>query len=251
MLNERRDRIVETVNRQGVISFGDLAVMFPDVSDMTLRKDLRSLDEDGRIVRIHGGARSLNNVLSQDVPLTQRLTQNIGLKREIAKKAAAYVREGSSVFLDSGSTMTELADIFPDIPCTVFCGGLSCVDRLSRLKEPGVYLLGGMLNKSSLSVRDPRVAREVESFHFDISFISVNGFTPESGFCCRSPERQLMEQAVLRRSGLRVVLMDSTKVGQSCPFQICRTEEADVLISDTQLSQSVRRAVTEKGVTVL
>ena len=77
MQNERREQIVDAVNQCGVIYFGTLVDMFPEVSDMTLRKDLKSLDEEGRIVRIHGGARSLDTVRSSDIPLRQRLTQNI------------------------------------------------------------------------------------------------------------------------------------------------------------------------------
>ena len=251
MLSKRRAQILEAVNQRGVLYFGALSDMFPDVSDMTLRKDLKSLDEEGKIVRIHGGARSLDTVRAPDVPLRQRLTQNMKQKQEIAAKALSFLQPGDAVFLDSGSTMTELAHLFPDRECTVFCGGLSCVNELSRLEKPAIYLLGGMLNKSSLSVRDPRVAREVEGLHFDVAFISVNGFSPEGGFSCRWPERQLMEQAVLRRSRKKVVLMDSTKINRQCTYLICKTAEVDVLISDSGLPAEVRQAVEQQGVTVV
>lgn len=251
MQNERREQIVDAVNQCGVIYFGTLVDMFPEVSDMTLRKDLKSLDEEGRIVRIHGGARSLDTVRSSDIPLRQRLTQNIEKKQEIAAKAKSFVKPGDSVFLDSGSTMTELAKQFPDQPCTVFCGGLSCIYELSKLENPNIYMLGGMLNKSSQSVRDPRVAKEVESLYFDVSFISINGFSQENGYSCRSPERQLMEQAVLKRSRLKVVLMDSTKVDKCCTYLICKTSEIDVLISDSSLPLQIRQAIEQQGVTVV
>lgn len=251
MLNERREQIVEVINQRGIVYFGTLAGLFPGVSDMTLRKDLKCLDEEGKIVRIHGGARSLDTIRSSDVPLRQRLTQNIENKQEIARKARAYLKPGDSIFLDSGSTMTELARQYPDVPCTVFCGGLSCVNELSRLENPDIYLLGGMLNKSSLSVRDPRVAKEVESLFFDVSFISVNGFSTEFGYSCRSPERQLMEQAVLRQSRQKVVLMDSSKVDKQCTYLICKASEVDVLITDSALPERVRQTMEEQGVTVV
>ena len=116
MLNERRSQILDAVNLRGTMTFSALMQMFPNISEMTLRKDLKSLDEEGKLVRIHGGARSLDTVLNADAPLTQRLSQNMELKREIALKARALVQPGMTVFMDSGSTMTELAKAFQDVP---------------------------------------------------------------------------------------------------------------------------------------
>ena len=251
MQNERRAQIVEAINQRGLIYFGALVDMFPDVSEMTLRKDLKFLDEEGKIVRIHGGARSLDTVRGMDMPLRQRLTLNIEKKQEIAAKALSFLQPGDSIFLDSGSTMTELAKLFPDQECTVFCGGLSCVNELSRLDSPDICLLGGMLNKSSLSVRDPRMVQEVECLHFDVAFISVNGFSPESGFSCRRPERQLVEQAVLRRSRKKVVLMDSTKLSRQYAYLICGVAEVDALISASSFPEEIRQSVERMGGTVL
>lgn len=251
MLNERRTQILETVNQRGTVMFSTLMQMFPDVSEMTLRKDLKNLDEEGRLVRIHGGARSLDTVHGVDTPLTQRLSQNIDLKREIALKARALVQSETTVFLDSGSTMTELAKAFPDVPCAVFTGGLSCVQELSRLEHADIYVLGGRLNKSSMSMRDARLAHDLESLYFDLAFISVNGFSMENGFSCRSSDRWHMERTVVSRAARVVVLMDSTKVGRVYPFSICRPDGIDVLVSDGGLDKEACRMLESAGIEVL
>lgn len=251
MIDERRAKIVETVNQRGTVNFSTLIEMFPEVSEMTLRKDLKNLDEERKLVRIHGGARSLDTVRGLDMPLKQRLCQNIEMKEQIARKACALITQNASIFLDSGSTMTELARCFPDIPCQVFTGGLFCINELSRLDKVELYLLGGRLNKDSQSVRDARLTRDVESIYFDIAFIAVNGFSVENGFCCKSAERWEMEKAVVRRSARVIVLMDSSKVGTICTFSICAPEQIDVLVSDDGLDKKTRAYLTQKGVEVI
>ena len=251
MRQARQEQIQQAVNARGFIRFSELADLFPQVSEMTLRTDLKTLDQEGRIVRIHGGARSLDTVRGADLPLRQRLGRHIEGKREIARKAAPLVSAGSAVFLDSGSTMTELARAFPNVECTVFCGGLSCIQELSRLKKPEISILGGRLNKSSQSVRDLRNLLEIQSLYFDVAFISINGFSPELGFFCQSSERQLMEQAVLGRSRRKVVLMDSSKVDVLSTYLICPPDGVDTLVSDSLLPAHIKKQLTGMGVEVL
>lgn len=239
------------IDEKGYLSFADLMESFPRVSEMTLRKDLKYLDETGRIIRVHGGARSLQNVLKGDAPLTERMSVNILQKRLIAQKATSLLSPGASVFLDSGSTMFEFAKVFPDIPGTVFCGGLNNLMELSRLHQPDLYVLGGALNKPSKSVRDAGLSQWMKDIHFDLAFIAVNGYTREQGFNCISAARWEFEKAVLARSSKIIVLMDSGKVGKSNPFSICRPQNIDVLVSDDGLPQDMRDQFLELSVPVL
>ena len=248
---ERRQQITEMVNKKGMVTFQELTSAFPNVSEMTLRKDLKFLDETQQLVRIYGGARSIDTVVGGDVPLKHRMTQNMDKKRQIAKKAAALVQPGAAVFLDSGSTCTELARVFPDVQCLVFTGGLNCLNELIRLKNPEIHVLGGLMNKDSLSVRDPRIARDMGTVNLNCAFISVNGYSPDRGFTCRSEIRREMEQAIIARAEKVVVLMDSQKVGAVSTFTICQPGKIHVLVSDDGLDAQVRQALEAAGVTVL
>lgn len=251
MIYERRNRIVELVNQKGTVNFAELMQMFPEVSEMTLRKDLKYLDGQQKLVRIHGGARSLSTIKGIDIPLQERLGQNIEKKRQIAQKASALIQKNDTIFLDSGSTMTELAKAFPDESCLVFTAGISCAMALSQKNNVNVYMLGGRLNKPSLSVRDSRVIQELGNVYFDTAFISVNGYAQENGFSCRSAERWEMEKILLSRAGKIVVLMDSGKVGQICPFSICQPHQIDMLISDDEMDPDTHAALEGAGVEVL
>ena len=97
----RRNAIAELVNKHGTVSFAQIKEQFPQVSEMTLRTDLKALDAAKEIVRIHGGAKSVQLVIGTDDYLTRRAVRNIQSKQEIAKKAVQLVLPDTVIFLDS------------------------------------------------------------------------------------------------------------------------------------------------------
>ena len=94
-MEQRRNQIVELVNRKGSISFAQLKEAFPSVSEMTLRTDLKALDEARRVVRVHGGVKSVEQVVGTDDLLSRRSARNAEAKQIIAEKAAALLRHSS------------------------------------------------------------------------------------------------------------------------------------------------------------
>ena len=110
----RRNAIVELVNKYGTVSFSQIKEQFSNVSEMTLRTDLKALDEAKEIVRIHGGAKSVQLVIGTDDYLTRRAVRNIQAKQEIARKALKLIQPDTAIFMDSGSTTTEAAKILPE-----------------------------------------------------------------------------------------------------------------------------------------
>ena len=115
-MEQRRNQIVELVNRKGSIGFAQLKEAFPSVSEMTLRTDLKALDEARRVVRVHGGVKSVEQVVGTDDLLSRRSARNAEAKQIIAEKATALLRPNTTLFLDSGSTATAVARCIPDQP---------------------------------------------------------------------------------------------------------------------------------------
>ena len=101
-MEERRKKIVDLVDAEGQITFAQLKSAFPNVSEMTLRTDLKHLNESGRIVRVHGGARSAEIVAGAEDFFSKRVQRNREQKQAIAKKAIALLQTHRTVFLDSG-----------------------------------------------------------------------------------------------------------------------------------------------------
>ena len=180
-MEQRRNAIVGFINEKGNITFAQLEKRFPDVSQMTLRTDLKSLDEAKKIVRIHGGAKSVELVLGTDDYIGRRSVRNVEEKETIAEKAVSLIKPNTTVYLDSGSTTTALAKIWPDQPNFIFTSSMTCVMELSKLQRPTVFVLGGELNKYSMSACGVWAIDAVKAVNFDMAgvwgweYFFVNG----------------------------------------------------------------------------
>ena len=250
-MEQRRNQIVELVNRKGSISFAQLKEAFPSVSEMTLRTDLKALDEARRVVRVHGGAKSVEQVVGTDDLLSRRSARNAEAKQTIAEKAVTLLRPNTSLFLDSGSTTTAVARCIPDQPMLIYTSGLSCAMELARLEKPHVSLPGGSLNRFSLSVCGTHSVQTLEGINFDLMMLGVTSYSPETGFTCGVEDEARLKQTVLRRAEQKVVLMDSSKIGLKSTFHICELSDVDIIISDGKLPVEFLQACRNAGVTVL
>lgn len=247
----RRNAIVELINENGTVSFSQLKEAFPNVSEMTLRTDLKILDETRRILRIHGGARSVQVVIGTDDFLNRKSVRNIPEKQKIAEKALTLLRPDTTVFLDSGSTTTMFARHFPDQSNLIYTTGLSCATELAELSKPTVMLPGGKLNRYSQSVFGYSAIRELERVNFHQAFLGVSGFCQAVGFTCGIHEEAILKQMAIRQSDQVIALMDSSKLDVKCSFDVCELEDIDIVVSDGKLPEDFLAECEKKRVTVL
>ena len=171
----RRNKMVELIRQKGSISFAKLKEHFPDISEMTLRRDLEELDQSRQIVRVHGGAKSVDSVVkfSEDLYLN-RTIKNADGKRLIANKAIQLLHTKQSIYIDSGATTTNFCKFMPDNQFVIATSGLTCAIELSRLSSSLVYMLGGRLNSTSLCVNGTQSIRMIDDMNFNIA--SKNNF---------------------------------------------------------------------------
>lgn len=139
-METRRNAIVELINEKETVSFSEIKEAFPNVSEMTLRTDLKFLDKEKRILRIHGGAKSVQVIIGTDDFLNRKSVRNIPAKQKIAEKALTLLRPDTTVFLDSGSTATVFARRFPNQSNLIYTTGLSCATEFAELSKPSVMI---------------------------------------------------------------------------------------------------------------
>ncbi|MCC8082052.1 MAG: DeoR/GlpR family DNA-binding transcription regulator [Lachnospiraceae bacterium] len=250
-METRRNAIAQLIDDNGTVSFSQLKEAFPDVSEMTLRTDLKCLDEAKRILRIHGGAKSVQVLIGTDDFLKRKSIRNISEKQTIANKAVTLIRPDTTVFLDSGSTTTTLAQHFPNQSNLIYTTGLSCATELCSLNAPTVMLPGGMLNRYSQSVFGFSSIKELERVNFDQAFLGVTGYHASSGFSCGISDEAILKQTAIRQSEQIIVLMDSSKVDIKCSFSICSLSDVDIIISDGKLPEELLSECEKYGVRVI
>ncbi len=250
-MNQRRNTIVELINKEGTVSFARLKSEFPNVSEMTLRSDLKALDMENRIVRVHGGARSIGMIVGTDVDYNIRAARNTAEKRLIAQKALKLLTPGLSVYLDSGSTAIEMASHFPDDSYMIFTSGINCALELTKLSKVRAHLIGGEVNRYNLSVNGIRSINEIERLNFNIAFLGTSGFSFDTGFTCAVEAENELKRAVIRKAEKTIVLMDSHKVGIVNTFSFASPEDIDVVITDDHLSPETAKLFNTYGINVL
>lgn len=252
MVRDRRDKMASLIRQKGEISIGELKTHFPSVSEMTLRRDLEFLDQQGHVVRVHGGVKSIEAIIGlSEETYAKRSTENVDQKDRIARKALEFVKPNTSIFLDSGTTTTALSRLIPDQPCDIFTTGVTCAAELARLDKPIIFLAGGNLNKVSLSTFGSQVTSQISDVNFTVAFLGVTGFTAKAGFTTGVLDDCELKKKAIQKASKVVMLMDSSKIGKVLTYTFASLEDVDVVVSDGNLDLDIVELMHEKGVEVI
>ncbi len=247
---DRRHRLLQQLNDQQTLSLREARALFPDVSEMTLRRDFDYLESIGEAVRIRGGVRRTGGSGRQEDTYSQRLTVNPTAKAQIARLAAAYIETGRSLFLDSGSTVYQLAKLMPDAGLSVLTSSPDIALEMSDKVAPAVTLIGGLLNRESRSVSGLQSLEFVSALNIDLAFLVPSAFSVENGFSCGNHSECELKRRVIAKAKRVILLADSDKYGKSMPYTFARLDDVDVLITDRAPDDSLRAAAQAAGVTV-
>ncbi|MGE0241113.1 MAG: DeoR/GlpR family DNA-binding transcription regulator [Parvibaculaceae bacterium] len=252
-LELRQAHLMEQLRKTGFVSVAEAAASLA-VSEMTIRRDLIDLENDGRLVRTHGGAIAPESNLPQsfddeEPAFEQRMRRNNPAKEAIASVAASLVGPRQTVALDVGSSAFVLASrllAFPAIK--VFTNSLRIATLLGRERRD-VYLPGGEVRGNEMSMCGPTAIAQFEQLWFDIAFIGASGLT-ESGFYDYSLEDSELKRVYLRRSSRKVLLCDAAKFNHLALVQVAPLEAIDMVITDAAPSGALAEALAAANVEV-
>ena len=252
MRRERISEIAEILDKRGKLTLEQLEEYFPNVSQMTLRRDLFQLEEEGKIIRVRGGAMSVREVQkTSGEPYTKKTTMHTDEKIVIAQKAAELIDEGASLFLDGGTTALYLAKEMPDIYCNVFTNGLAVATELAKKKNVMVHLLGGQLIKENLATASAFSSLYFTDTNFEIAIISAAAFTLENGFSCSTQVEAELLRVVCKKAKFLYMMLDSSKIGRIKPYTFAHAEDINVLITDQDFPDSLKDKFKEMNIVVI
>ena len=200
------------------------------VSEMTIRRALKKLEEDNSIVRVLGGARSIPSGTYED-PVDKRLEFHSEEKERIARYAASLVNEGDSVFLDASSTVYAMAD-YLDVHATVITNNISVCMKLKDKEKIDVILVGGSLRKSAMSLVGIETVRMLDNYYVDKAFLSSKAVDEEHGISDATREEAEVKKAMIKSSSEVYFLMDHYKLASRAFYKVCGLSEITELIVD-------------------
>ena len=250
-MQQRRKEIVEFVNQCGTVRFSQLKERFPQVSEMTLRTDLKALDEARKLVRVHGGAKSVEVIGGTDDFLLRRAQRYVPEKARIAQKALTLLRPDTTIYLDSGSTTTAFARLIPDERYQIFTNSLSCASDLCRLTYARISVVGGLLNRYSQSLHGIRAMQMGSTVHFDMAFLGTTCYSEKAGFSCGIEDEAELKRTVIRQAERVYMLMDSSKADLTSTFSFASLQDIDGIVSDGALPGGLVQACRRLGEEVI
>ncbi len=241
LAEDRRHKIMELLNEDGSARVKELSLLF-EVSEPTIRTDLATLEEQGLIMRRHGGA-FLKTIPKQVSHLLVQNSTNIEKKQKIAKKALEFISNEDSIILDSGSTITELAKILPSTFefVQIVTNALNIALLLGQHPEFDIYLIGGAFKAPTLSTTGDKALEFFDSITTRTVFLATGGVSKNGELTYPSIADIPLKKVMIESAERVVLLADSSKFYKSSFAVLEQIDQVvDYLITDEELAPETK-----------
>ncbi len=247
MHSERLDAIPRYLYSHGASSIQALADAI-GASLATVRRDLQVLEQQGIISRTHGGARIANSA-EVEVAFAVREKQNLFEKRAIGAAAYELLKPHSSVFLDAGTTVLQLARCLRvrPLPLAVFTNGLIAAQELMNIPKLMVSVIGGQVRNENASLVGPAAEAALDRLWFDQLFLGASAIGDDNRIYGLDAAEAHLNAQMRSRAANTTVLTDSSKFGRRATHVVCDLDNSISIITDDELSPDWQADLRENG----
>ena len=230
---ERKQKILKYLEVNHSATVRELAAAVY-TSESSVRRDLEALESEGFVKRFYGGV-IISEHLNDIVPISLRDRANAAAKEEIARRAAALIRDDSTIILDASSTARRIIKYIENRKnLRIFTNNLRIFNEAAHLKC-SIYCTGGAFNPKNHAFVGPMAEKFIRSVSADMLFFSSQGISEDGEISDVSEEETSIRKAMLDRARYKVFLCDSSKLGVVKPFTVCNKDNVDKIICDTTL----------------
>lgn len=235
-------QILKDLSENDKLTVSELALKY-NVSQVTIRSDLKALQQHGLIRRVHGGASAER--------VANRLHSNFEIKQRIAERAAQMVESGETILIESGSTNALLAKALAESKdVTIVTNSCFIASFIREHPRAKVILLGGDFQPESEVCVGPLTRQSLQSFFVDKVFIGSDGFS-EDGFTCINLQRAEVAYAMAQRANKAIILTDSGKFSMRGVAKQLSLSEVSVIITDECIPESARKVISGYGIELI
>lgn len=241
--SERLEEITRLVNQKGTIRVSDIVKLL-NVTDMTVRRDLVELEEQGVLTKIHGGARSNKAFQYREYSHAEKHIQNKEAKQAIASNAAQLIEDGDTIFLGPGTTVAFLAEALNNQRLTVItnCMPVFTLLMAKKTEDFQVFLLGGEYRQVTEAFVGEITNTSLEKLRFSKMFFSGNGVRDGEVMTSTLAEAYTQNLA-LKHSLEKYLLLDSSKIGKDDFTSFCKLRDLTALITDVKTEDENYRSL--------
>ena len=221
------------------------------VTQTTIRKDLNYLESQGVLQRAHGSAIP-PTLQMMDLNLSAKKLINFEAKQKIAEKATSLIKSDDSILVASGSTISLFAEALkPRGRLNVVSISVNISAHLGDIPGITVMQVGGILYGNTLSVLGAEASKTIENLYCSKVFFGVDGIDLDYGLTCGTGEEASITQKMMQSSQTKIVLSDSSKVGQRGFARICEVGDIDILVTDSGMPLETRQRIENMGVKLI
>ena len=244
-LEERHDAILKLLEDETSVSVNDLSVRF-GVSSATIRKDIKALERLGKLRRTHGGA-IRTSADGTEVLFDAARAVAHREKTRIGRAAARFVSDGDTILVQSGTTCLELVralDGRRDVTL-ITCDMAVAMEAEAKLVESSIILIGGILRVGYHYAQGSEAVAQLEQYHVPTAFLCGNAFSLAHGLTAHRMEQANWVQTQMKVSDRHILLMDSSKMGQSALAHAADLTDFDVLVTDEGVDDQMRSGLAQ------
>jgi DeoR/GlpR family transcriptional regulator of sugar metabolism len=251
---ERHRLILELLQQEGNLLVSGVCEAF-GVSEMTVRRDLRELEQQGLLRRVHGGA--IDDLGRSYEPVFRlRETKNIQTKQRIGRHAAQMIISGDSVAIDTGTTTLEIVRSLASVRnLTIVTSSLPIATELAaRCKlesDVRLILTGGIVRNSEHSMVGEIAQRTYGDLHVDKAFVGIGGIHLETGLTEYSLEEALVKRVLLESAQHRILVADGSKFNRVAFASVCSLSCIDTIVTDESASVEMIASLRRMGIEVV
>ncbi|ABP59176.1 DeoR/GlpR family DNA-binding transcription regulator [Enterobacter sp. 638] len=245
---QRQDRIRAILQDNGRVVCAELATQMK-VSEHTIRRDLHELSKEGICKKVYGGAvlqlPDAGNFFSRE-------QKNSAKKDTIAQKAATFIKPGSCIFIDTGTTNLALAKAIPaDLSVTIVTNSPAIATELLRHPQCEVIMTGGQIQRASGGAVCATAASQIQGIIFDQAFIGGCAMDPETGLTGFDFADCEFKKTVIAQSSQTLVALTTDKIPGVARFVVAKSSDIDVLIVEASMDKAVLDAFATQDVRIV
>lgn len=256
---QRQKEILKLLNQDNAISPKKLAVLL-NVSEMTVRRDIKEMEAQGSITSFYGGI-SLSGKKNIEVPQQKSLDvyaiegeQHHAEKLRIARKAFSMIEPRDVIAIDNGTTCAHIPELFTkDTNCLVYTYSMMISKKVSDSAADDIQLFtfGGQYHKKLQMFESREVTEMIKKYKISKFFVGTVGISFEQGLSCVQPYEKEVRRAIMEQSDQVILLADSSKIGKSWFDHFAMLEEVDIMITDSGLTVEQKEAIERSGIELL
>ena len=243
--NLRLEKILELVEKKEYVSLHELMEQTLS-SESTIRGDLVYLEKEGKIIRLHGGAKSINSNESSlfELSMNQKESLNRNEKELIAKYASKLIKDNSLIYIDAGTTTSCLCDYINSKNCIFVTNSMTIAQKLKK-RDYKVYVTGGEIKLNTDAFVGSFPIETIKRFTFDLGFFGTNAISLKQGFTTPDYEEAVIKKTALSQSLKAYVLADSSKIGFEQGVRFAKFEEAILITNKVNKEEYKKENVME------